>query len=140
MPCLEVAMPKTDEKTKELLSLKLTEAFANVTKFGSDIFAIHYCEYLAGEVAIGGKLWHNKNSKPYLHMLLYCPRLSRTTKQDLVSALTRAFMEATENPEWKPVIHISEHPYDNVGIDGKLLSDTFEECKKRKFYYELPND
>lgn len=41
---------------------------------------------------------------------------------------------------WKPTIHICEYPYDNVGIEGKILSDAFEECAKRSFYYELPKD
>ena len=40
----------------------------------------------------------------------------------------------------RPVIHIQEHPYDNVGVDGELLSDLFPELVKRKFDYPLDRD
>ncbi len=140
MPCLDITMPKVAKDIKEKLSAKLTEAFAASTGFPGDIFGIHYIEYDTGNAASGGKLSDGKSGRPYLHMILYTPRLRRSVKQKVVAALTTAFIDVTGEPEWKPVIHITEHPYDNVGVDGKLLSDTYEECANRKFYYGLPDD
>lgn len=45
-----------------------------------------------------------------------------------------------DRADWMPTIHICEHPYDNVIVAGKLLSDAYDECAKRSFYYELPKD
>ena len=140
MPCLDITMPRMARSTKEKLSAKLTEAFAASTGFPGDIFGIHYIEHDTGNAASGGKLCDDKSERPYLHMILYTPRLRRSVKQNVVQALTTAFVDATGKPEWKPVIHITEHPYDNVGVDGKLLSDAYEECANRKFYYDLPDD
>ncbi|MBI4534132.1 MAG: tautomerase family protein [Candidatus Melainabacteria bacterium] len=72
-----------------------------------------------------------------LHLNLYCPRLTRSKKQLLVRLLTEAFVVAVQQRHWEPVIHINEHPYDNVGVGGQLLSDAYPECAARKFYYEL---
>ncbi|MCL0065455.1 tautomerase family protein [Dehalococcoidia bacterium] len=140
MPCLDVTMPRMDISTKEELSAKLTEAFTAGTGFHGDIFGIHYIEYDTGNAAIGGKLCDHKSKRPYLHMILYTPRLRRSVKQNVVQALTTAFVDATGKPEWKPVIHVTEHPYDNVGVEGKLLSDAYEECANREFYYDLSDD
>lgn len=140
MPCLEITVPKLESKIKERVAVLLTEAFASATPFGSDIFGIRFFEYSANDVAIGGKLLDERSDKIYLHFLLYCPRLKRSAKQKLILALTDAFTKATENENWKPVIHICEHPYDNVGVDGKLLSDAYEACANRNFYYDLPKD
>ena len=43
-------------------------------------------------------------------------------------------------PDWVPFIHICEHPYDNVVVNGRLLTDSYEECARRSFYYDLPKD
>ncbi|OFZ14049.1 MAG: hypothetical protein A2X86_04115 [Bdellovibrionales bacterium GWA2_49_15] len=138
MPCLEMSIPKLDRTTKEQLASLITEAFATSTPFPAEIFEIRFFECPPGEAAIGGKLVDERH--PYIHFLLYCPRLKRSAKQKLVASLTEAFTTATGRPDWKPIIHISEHPYDNVGIEGKLLSDAYEECAKRSFYYELPKE
>lgn len=140
MPCIEVTMPETDAKTKELLSTKLTDAFAEASGIPAEIFGIRYNEFAAGTTASGGKIWNGGDERPYLHMILYSPRLNRATKQKLVASLTQAFVEGIGNPEWKPVIHLAEHPFDNVGVDGQLLSDAFEGCANRKFYYDLQDE
>ncbi len=137
MPCLEISLPNTDTETKEKLTIGLTEAFDKATKFGAEIFGIRFHEYEFGQVASGGKLCDNNTPRPYLHMLLYCPRINRETKQNLVHSFTKAFTQAAGNDDWKPVIHICEHPYDNVGVNGELLSDAIEELKNQKFYYEV---
>lgn len=125
MFCLEVVMPKTDLRTKALMSTKLTQAFVDSTGIGSNIFNIHYCEYEIGEAAAGGKLWDKHREEPYLHLILYCPLLDRTVKQRVVEALTTAFAECAENPKWKPIIHISEYAHDNVGVDGEFCRTVY---------------
>ncbi|MFH2049488.1 MAG: tautomerase family protein [bacterium] len=140
MPCLEIVIPEIDQETKTKLADKLTKAFAKSTKFPTDIFGIRFIEYKPGETASGGKMWDGKIGRPYLHFLLYCPRIDRTAKQNVVKSFTKAYTESIGNSDWKPVIHICEHPYDNVGVEGELLSDTYEECAKSKFYYELLKD
>ncbi len=140
MPCLEISVPVLDLETKHRVAHALTEAFAATTSFGADIFGIRFFEYAPGMAAIGGRLLETGSPNPYLHFSLYCPRLKRENKQKLVAALSQAFSVAVENPQWVPIIHICEHPYDNVAVAGKLLSDTHEECAKRQFYYDLPKD
>ena len=73
-------------------------------------------------------------------MLLYIPRINKTTKQQLVEKFSEVFVETVERENWLPVIHICEHPYDNVGVEGKLLSDQYEACAKSKFYYEVGDE
>lgn len=140
MPCLEITMPQTTAKVRELLTSSLTTAFTEATGIPGDIFGILFHEYQLGQAATGGKLCANEDRRPYLHFILYCPRLKRTTKQKVIQAFTEAFTSGVGNPAWKPVIHLTEHPYDNVGVEGKLLSDSYEQCAKSKFYYELPLD
>lgn len=140
MPCLEISLPKTDTQTKEKLTTNLTEAFVKNTRFEKEIFGILYHEYEIGQVASGGKMCDGKSDRPYLHMLFYCPRIDRITKQKVVRSFTKAFCDALGKDDWKPVIHICEHPYDNVGVNGELLSDTFEQCRNAKFYYDVKDE
>ncbi|MFH2203475.1 MAG: tautomerase family protein [Elusimicrobiota bacterium] len=140
MPCLEITLPKTDRETKAKLADCLTEAFASSTLFGKEIFGVRFFEYGPGEAAVGGRLVDGDEKSPYLHALLYCPRITRSTKQKLAEALTEAFVRGTGREDWRPVIHICEHPYDNVAVEGRVLSEAFEECAKKSFYYELPKD
>jgi phenylpyruvate tautomerase PptA (4-oxalocrotonate tautomerase family) len=140
MPCLEISMPRVDTKTKAQLASKLTEAFATASGFPAEIFGIRFNEYERGTAASGGTLYNDGNSVPYLHFLLYSPRLKRSVKQKLVEILSTVFAECVGHADWLPIIHLSEHPYDNVGVAGKLLSDSYEECAKSHFYYELPDE
>ena len=140
MPCLEITMPTVDAETRARLAARLTDAFDETTSFGRDIFGISFNHYEPGAAAVGGKLWNGEPDQPYLHLLLYSPRLGRSVKQKLVASLTAAFTEAVERPDWRPVIHLCEHPYDNVGVAGKLLCDSYEQCANSPFYYDLPKD
>lgn len=140
MPCLEISMPVTNTVVKQKLVAGLTEAFDKSTTFGAAIFGIRFHEYEANCAASGGKIWDGQTGRPYLHLLLYCPRVERTTKQNLVKSLTTAFTTAVGKDDWKPVIHICEHAYDNVGVEGSLLSDSIEALADSKFYYELPRE
>lgn len=45
-----------------------------------------------------------------------------------------------KKPAWQPVIHLCEHPYDNVGVEGKLLSELYPELAQRPYYYDLSRD
>ncbi|MCP4705897.1 MAG: hypothetical protein GY865_14960 [candidate division Zixibacteria bacterium] len=140
MPCLEITMPNADIQIKEKLTKELTKAFDEATHFGAEIFGIYFNEYEFGNAASGGVICENNIKRPYLHMLMYCPRVSRITKQKLVESFSSVFTSVFGKEDWQPVIHICEHPYDNVGVNGKLLSDSFEACANSKFYYELPKD
>ena len=138
MPCLEISMPRVDDATRERLASELTSAFTAACDMPADIFGIRFMEYDLGRSASGGRLWDgDAQQRPYLHFLLYCPRLGRSAKQELVKRLTQSFALCVGHDHWRPVIHICEHPYDNVGVDGNLLSDTFDDCARSPFYYEL---
>jgi phenylpyruvate tautomerase PptA (4-oxalocrotonate tautomerase family) len=140
MPCLEMTLPKLDDSTKTELAERLTSAFAELSGFPGEIFGICFKEYERGNAASGGKIWLGGETRPYLHFLLYSPRLSRAIKQSLVDKFTSIFTDVLGKPEWKPVIHLCEHPYDNVGVDGQLLSDLYEELGNRKFYYDTSDE
>ncbi len=140
MPCLEITIPQTTTDVKTALAEKLTIAFAEATGMGASIFAVYFKEYAPGQVSVGGKIWKGDASRPYIHFLLYCPRLKRTVKQQIVKEMSEIYSTCINNPEWKPVIHIDEHPYDNVGVEGQLLSDAYDACAKAEFYYPLPKD
>ena len=140
MPCLEISLPKTNTQTKEKLTSELTKAFVSSTRFEAEIFGICFQEYEIGSAGSGGKLCDGHTGRPYLHMLLYCPRVNRETKQKIVVSLTKAFTETLGKDNWQPVIHIIESPYDNVGVGGQLLSDAYEECKNQKFYYDIMDE
>jgi phenylpyruvate tautomerase PptA (4-oxalocrotonate tautomerase family) len=140
MPCIELSLPMIDRETKAALAASLTEAFCAATGHPADIFGIRFFEYDNHSASVGGNLCDSPNAEPYLHMLVYCPRLKRSTKQKVGAALTEAFTKSVKRQGWMPFIHICEHPYDNVIVGGKLLTDAYGECAKRSFYYELPKD
>lgn len=140
MPCLEISVPKLSDEIKQSLTYELTKAFDDVTPFGAEIFGIRYHEYEPHQAATGGTMWDGRSGRPYLHMLLYIPRISRQVKQQLVERFSAAMVDVTGKENWQPVIHIDEHPYDNVGVEGKLLSDAYEACANRKFYYEVKDE
>ncbi len=137
MPCLEISMPEVDFNLKKLLAGNLTDAFVRATGFDSEIFGIRFFEYKDAEAASGGNLCTGKDGRPYIHFLLYSPRLRRSTRRKIVEYLTATFVESLNKPDWKPVIHICEHPYDNIGVEGALLSDSYKELADKKFYYDI---
>ena len=137
MPCLEISMPVVSVETKQKLVTELTKVFAGNSGFPAEIFGIRFHEYAENTAASGGKLIDNSSKRPYIHFLLYCPRIKRTVKQKLVEEFSKAFTNVVGKDNWWPVIHICEHPYDNVGVEGQLLSDAYEQCRDSKFYYDL---
>lgn len=137
MPSLEISIPKTDREQKAQLARKLTEAFAQHTRFEPEIFGIRIHEYDKDQAAYAGELCDEPNARAYLHAILCIPKINRETKQKIVASFTRVYVEVFNDKAMQPVIHIHEYPYDNVGVEGKLLSDAYDECKNQKFYYDL---
>ncbi len=140
MPCLEISIPKLDADRKREMVAELTAEFSQATHMPPELFGIRFHEYHEEEASSGGKIVDENSDRPYIHFLLYCPRFKRSVKQTLVQSFTATCTRILDNPAWWPVIHICEHPYDNVGVEGQLLSDAYEECGKAEFYYELPKD
>ncbi|MEP0814442.1 MAG: hypothetical protein HRF49_07235 [bacterium] len=140
MPNLEVSMPRTDAETKARLAEALTEAFSLATGFDAKIFGIRFFEYGPGEASHGGKIWNGQSGEPYIHLVLYIPRIRRIHKQNLVASFAAAFAQASGHADWRPVVHICEHPYDNIGVEGRLLSDSLPQAKSKPYYFELPDD
>jgi len=123
MPCLEVSVPKLDLKAKYLLTDKLTEALVVSLELPKKVFGIRFFEYMAGESANEGILWDEINTKPYQHFVLHVGIIDRKKKNKVIKALTKAYTESINRPDWAPVIFINEIPYENIGVEGKPLSD-----------------
>lgn len=138
MPCVELSLPPVGRETRAKLAREITEAFCGCTGHPAEIFGIRFFEYQPEMASHAGELCDVKGNKPYLHMMLYCPRLSHEVKRKVGAALTEAVARGTGRTDWVPFIHISEHPYENIVVGGKLLMEAFEECAKRPFYYQLP--
>jgi phenylpyruvate tautomerase PptA (4-oxalocrotonate tautomerase family) len=140
VPCLEISLPKTDVETKQSLIGRLTEIGVDAAGFDREVFRIRFHEMGPDEGGTAGKLWNGNTGVPYLHFLLYCPRLKRSVKRRLIEGWSEAFVRIIGQPEWYPVIHICEHPYDDIGASGKVLTEKYPELKTRKFYFDLPDD
>jgi len=133
-------MPRVPTETRAQLASALTRAFCDSAGIPDEIFGVRFFFYEWGEAASGSKLCQaGDEGRPYLHALLYTPRLARDTKRKVVRALSEAFPIATGESGWIPVIHLCEHPYENVGVEGELLTDRYPELAERSFYYELPD-
>jgi len=130
-------MPETSGEIKEILAKTLTEAFGEASGYPTEIFGIHFNEYKQGNAASGGRICDPEKERPYLHFLLYIPRINRDQKQNLIAGFSKAFTETLGKPGWIPVVHICEHPYENIGVEGELLADKFEELGKKEYYYSL---
>ena len=71
------------------------------------------------------------------HIDIQGPRLSRAKKAAVVAGVTKAYCEATGMDPEHLIIHLSEHPYDNIGVGGQLLTDAIPELRDRPWYYPL---
>ena len=123
MPCMEVTLPRLDKESKGRLAGSLTDAYADSTGLDRERIGIRFQEYGEGETAYAGKLDQGAGGRPYVHVVLYCPVQPRERKQDIVRRITAALHAVLDHPGCRPVIHIQEHPLDNVGVNGDLLSD-----------------
>ena len=135
MPCLEISLPVIPDSVRVRLAETLTAAFSEHTGHPPEIFGIRFFEYEWGRASSAGQICAPEDERPYLHMLLYTPRLKRAVKRRVVDVLNAAFVKAIGQPKWEPVIHLCEHPYDNVGVGGRLLSDLYPELAEKPFYY-----
>jgi len=141
MPCMEVTLPRLDNESKGRLARSLTDAYADGTGLDRDRIGIRFQDYGPGETAYAGVLDEGAgDGRPYVHVVLYCPKQTREVKQGIVRRMNAGIRDLLDLAGCRPVIHIQEHPYDNVGVDGELLSDLFPELAGRKFYYPLDRD
>lgn len=137
MPCLEVTLPKMELETRRRLAERLTEALVSSTGMDRQAFCIFFHEYGPGEAAVGGSLWESADKPPPIHFALYSPRVKRGVKGRMVEQFTAIVTEFW--PGWVEnlIVHIGEHPYENVGYQGKTLADQYTELARRPFYYPL---
>lgn len=123
MPSLEISIPRLERDKKELLAKKLTKVMADTTQLPQEAFGIRFFEYDIGETSNNGKLWDGSDGKPYHHFILYIGHMEDDIKKKLISILTETYIEAIGKADWKPVIFICEIPFENIGVEGKPLSE-----------------
>lgn len=136
MPFLEICMPRMDPRKTESLASRINEEFIDATGFEDEILRIQFMAYDPDTLATGGQVAAGNS---FVHMILYTPRLRFDVKRSIVSGLTQVFREASEESNFQVMIHIHEFPYDNIGLDGQLLTDTDDELASRPYYYVLPH-
>jgi phenylpyruvate tautomerase PptA (4-oxalocrotonate tautomerase family) len=132
MPWMEVTIPKTDQATKEQLSARLNQQFIEATGFEDEVLYIRFSEFEPGSAGASGRL--SKEVETFSHVILYTPRMRFDVKRSVVAGLTSAF----DLMKMKPLIHILEFPYDNIGAEGQLLTDADDELASRPYYFVLP--
>jgi len=124
MPCMDVTVPALSAETKRDLATGLTDAYVDATGIQRERIGIRFLEYEAGQTSYAGVLDEGQgNGRPYVHVVLYCPQQPREVKQRIVRQANACLQAALRLDRCRPVIHIQEHPLDNVGVDGELLSD-----------------
>ena len=131
MPWMEVTIRKIDDSTKEQLLQKLNREFIDATGFEDEVLYVRFSHFDKGEFGESGTLSEGNIA----HIVIYCPRLRFDVKRSLASALTNAF----QGTGIKPFIHLLEFPYENIAVDGSLLTDADEELSSRPFYYVIPH-
>ena len=132
MPNLEITLPKQlSPQDKQDLGQALDTCFQSYA--GLDIgLEILFKEYAAEDT-------YSASDNGSIHCHLFCPRLPRQRKQDLVKHMTETISDSISASDYM-IFHISEHPYDNVGVNGQLLSNMIPDCAERKFYYDLSDE
>jgi phenylpyruvate tautomerase PptA (4-oxalocrotonate tautomerase family) len=123
MPCLEISIPKLDINIKKALTEKLTQALAESFELPKEFFGIRYFEFGPGESANEGILWDGNNVKPYHHFVLHIGAIDNIKKKKAIAALTSAYIQTVNHPDWTPVIFINEITYDNIGVEGRPLAE-----------------
>lgn len=131
MPWMEVTIRKTDGSIKEQLLERLNREFIDATGFEDEVLYVRFSEFDKGDFGEMGTPAEGSVG----HIVLYCPRLRFDVKRSLASGLTNAF----DGTGIKPFIHILEFPYENISINGVLLTDADEELASRPFYYVIPH-
>jgi phenylpyruvate tautomerase PptA (4-oxalocrotonate tautomerase family) len=128
---MEVTIVKTDSVSKEQLIARLNQEFIDATGFEEEVLYVRFSEFEPGSAGSAGSLSTDAN---FSHVILYTPRMRFDVKRSIVAGITNAF----EGINVKPMIHILEFPYDNIGMNGQLLTDADEELASRPYYFVLP--
>jgi phenylpyruvate tautomerase PptA (4-oxalocrotonate tautomerase family) len=131
MPWMEVTIPKTDQAIKEQLIAGLNQQFIDATGFEEEVLYIRFSEFDPASAGSSGRF---SQTETFAHVVLYSPRMRFDVKRSVVAGLTSAF----DPLKIKPLIHILEFPYDNIGADGQLLTDADDELASRPYYFVLP--
>ena len=131
MPWMEVTIPKIEGSVREQLASDLNQHFIDATGFEDEILYIRFSEFDPDTAAAGGKLLAEA---AIAHVILYTPRMRFDVKRSVVAGIAAAFQPVSA----KPLIHILEFPYDNIGVDGQLLTDADDELASRPYYFVLP--
>jgi phenylpyruvate tautomerase PptA (4-oxalocrotonate tautomerase family) len=131
MPWMEVTIPKTDQRKKEQLIGALNQEFIDATGFEDEVLYVRFSEVEEGSAGASGKI---EQQIQFAHVVVFTPRMRFDVKRSVVAGITRAL----ETVSAKPLIHIVEFPYDNIGVDGQLLTDADEELASRPYYFVLP--
>lgn len=127
MPSLVVDLPQVGDEAKARLATALADAFAEASGFDLAQVDVLVREHARADAPL----------RLFLHLTILTPKLRRSTKRRVVGALTAAFGEALGQPDWQPVIHISEHETENIGLEGALLCD---HVAARPSIYALPDE
>lgn len=132
MPWMEVTMPADVAGVKEQFVARLNQEFIDATGFEDEVLYVRFSEFDPGSAGAGGTI---SKDQTFAHVVLYTPRMRFDVKRSVVAGITNAFDQLLKI---KPLIHIMEFPYDNIGVDGQLLTDTDEELASRPYYFVLP--
>jgi len=129
MPNLEITLPKQmNSHEKQNMGSALDTCFQSYAELDIGL-EILFKEY-------GQENIYSTADKNSIHCHLFCPRLPRKRKQALVKHMTEIVAQTYDHV----IFHISEHSYDNIGVNGQLLSDMVPNCAERKFYYDLSDE
>jgi phenylpyruvate tautomerase PptA (4-oxalocrotonate tautomerase family) len=131
MPWMEVTILKSETAVKQQLLERLNREFIDATGFEDEVLYIRFSEFEKGDFGKSGSF----ADADVANVLVYCPRLRFDVKRSLASGLTNAF----EGTGMKPFLYIMEFPYENIAVDGQLLTDADEELASRPFYYVIPH-
>jgi len=124
---MEVVLPAVAQIPREQLLARIQREFVDATGFEDEKLYVRFSEYGQDDLI--------ESDARIAHVVLYCPRLRFDVKRSLASGLTAAFADH----EIKPLIHIFEFPYENIAVDGTLLTDADDELASRPFYYVIPH-
>ena len=128
---MEVVVPQNAQIAKNELAAKIQREFVDATGFEDEKLFIRFSEFDPTDVVESG----SASDVRVAHVVLYCPRLRFDVKRSLASGLNRVFADSGI----KPLIHIFEFPYENIAVDGTLLTDADDELASRPFYYVIPH-
>lgn len=128
---MEVVIPAALQIPRDQLLAKIQREFVDATGFQDEKLFVRFSEFGQSDLGESGSL----SGANIAHLVLYCPRLRFDVKRSLASGLTGVFAEHAI----RPLIHIFEFPYENIAVDGTLLTDADDELASRPFYYVIPH-